>query len=302
MTKTATVFNIERFSTEDGPGIRTVVFLKGCSLRCKWCANPESQSRRPQILNKPAVCVGCKRCVAICPQRGIAQKDGMGFVTDFAACTLCNACVDGCYVGARTLMGEEYAVDALYREILKDVAYFHRSGGGVTFSGGEPLLYADFIADFAVSAHDGNFGVLIETCGQAPRQAFQKIAPVADSVFFDFKHIDSTRHKELTGTDNTLILENLSWLDANYEGFLSVRYPYIPGMNDDAAAVEGFIDYIARLKRVREIWFLPYHRLGLSKYQGLGLEYAMGDTSPLKMSDIDFLKQYQDRLSIPIRM
>jgi glycyl-radical enzyme activating protein family len=302
MTQTATVFNIERFSTEDGPGIRTVVFLKGCSLRCKWCANPESQSRKPQILNKPAICVGCSRCAAICPQKGITRREGMGFITDFAACTLCNTCVDGCYVGARMLMGEEYTPEALYREVLKDSPYFQRSGGGVTFSGGEPLLYADFIVSFAAEAQEGQFGLLIETCGQAPRDAVEKAALVADRIFFDFKHIDPERHKELTGADNRQIIENLLWLDENYAGFLSVRYPYIPGMNDDEAAVDGFIDFVSGLRNVREVWFLPYHRLGLSKYQGLGLTYEMGDTTPLKMSDVEFLKQYQDRLSIPIRI
>lgn len=302
MTRTATVFNIECFSTEDGPGIRTVVFLKGCSLRCRWCANPESQSRTPQILNKPVICVGCGRCARICPQQGIARRDGMGFITDASACILCGACVDGCYAGARVVMGEEFTVDALDREIMKDAEYFRRSGGGVTFSGGEPLLYGDFIVEYAGLVREKRFGILVETCGQAPLASVKSTSAVVDSIFYDFKHIDPERHRELTGADNGQIIENLRWLDDNYSGFLSVRYPYIPGLNDDVRAVEAFIDFVGELKNVREVWFLPYHRLGLSKYQGLGLEYAMGDTSPLRMSDIEFLKKYQDRLSIPIRI
>ncbi|MDR1612972.1 MAG: glycyl-radical enzyme activating protein [Planctomycetota bacterium] len=302
MTRTATVFNIERFSSEDGPGIRTVVFLKGCPLRCKWCANPESQSRKPQILGKPFVCVGCARCANICPQKGITRREGMGFVTDAKVCTLCGTCVDGCYIGARLVMGEEYTAAALHREIVKDAAYYLHSGGGVTFSGGEPLLHDDFIVEYSDYAREGNFGMLVETCGQVPLASVRKASAVADGVFFDFKHIDPGRHRELTGADNRQILENLEWLDGNYSGFLSVRYPYIPGMNDDPEAIGGFIDFVAKLGNVREVWFLPYHRLGLSKYRGLGREYEMGDAKPLKMSDIEFLKDYQDRLSIPIRI
>ena len=301
MTRTATVFNIERSSTEDGPGIRTVVFLKGCPLRCKWCANPESQSRKPQILWKPVICVGCARCVDICPQAGITRQRGGGFVSDEKACTMCGTCVDGCYIGARMAMGEEYTVEALHREVMKDADYYLRSGGGVTFSGGEPLLYDDFIVDYSYYARDGNFRVLVETCGQAPLASIKKASAIVDAIFFDFKHIDPGRHRELTGADNRQILENLEWLDGNYSGFLSVRYPCIPGMNDDPEAIEGFIDFVAKLQNVQEVWFLPYHRLGLAKYQGLGREYEMADTKPMKMSDIEFLKDYQGRLSIPIR-
>ena len=302
MTRTATVFNIERFATEDGPGIRTVVFLKGCSLRCKWCANPESQHAEPQILHKAAVCTGCGRCVGLCPRQGIAPIEGMGLIAHPDLCTACGTCIDGCYYGARVRMGDDYPVERLLDEVSKDAEYFRGSGGGVTFSGGEPLLHADFIADFAVRAAANGIGTLIETCGQVPLASFRKVAGVADGIYYDFKHMDAERHRELTGADNRIIMENLVWLNAEYRGFLAVRYPYVPGMNDDPGAVEAFIDFVTTLENVNEIWFLPYHRLGLSKYQGLGLDYEMGNTAPLKVSDIEFLKKYQDRLSIPIRI
>lgn len=298
----ATVFNIERFSHEDGPGIRTVVFMKGCSLRCRWCANPESQLSAPQILHKPAVCVGCGGCAEICPEKCIDRREGFGFITERKRCRLCLTCLDRCYVGARTLMGETYTVEALVAETLKDAEYFRTSGGGVTLSGGEPLLQADFVKEFADRMRGEGIETLVETCGQVPLVSFQKVHNSLSAIYYDFKHIDPEKHRELTGSDNRQILENLRWLNGNYSGFLAVRYPYIPNLNDAPEALEGFIDLVAGLDRVKEVWFLPYHRLGNSKYQGLGLEYGMGDALPLRVKDIEFLKKYQSRLGATIRI
>lgn len=302
MPTAATVFNIERFSHEDGPGIRTVVFMKGCSLRCRWCANPESQYPGPQILLKPAVCVSCGRCAGICPEKCVEPRENYGFITDRSRCGLCETCVDGCYVGARELMGRTYSVDALVKEVLKDAEYFRKSGGGVTLSGGEPMLQAEFAREFADRLQGEGVATLVETCGHAPNRSFRTVGDSVSAIYYDFKHFDPGLHQELTGADNRLILENLRWLNGNFSGFLAIRYPYIPGLNDAPEAVEAFIDLVAKLDRVREVWFLPYHRLGNSKYQGLGLDYGMGDTQPLRVKDIEFLKRYQDRLSATIRI
>lgn len=301
MTVTGTVFNIERFSSEDGPGIRTVVFLKGCSLRCVWCANPESQARRHEILHKPAACADCGRCLALCPE-GAIRRFGDGYIADAEKCRLCQTCVDGCYAGAREKIGEEYDVDRLLAEVMRDAPYFRTSGGGVTFSGGEPLLQADFVAECATRLKAEGINILIETCGNTPTETFKKVGNIVDFLYYDFKHIDSTRHRVLTGTGNETIVQNLRWLNTNFNGFLAVRYPYIPGKNDASKDIEGFIDFVAELDRVRELWFLPYHRLGRLKYHGLGLAYEMDGTDPLRVQDIQFLRKYEKKLSIPIRV
>ncbi|GHV62227.1 glycyl-radical enzyme activating protein [Spirochaetia bacterium] len=298
----AKVFNIERFATEDGPGIRTVIFLKGCALRCRWCANPESQSFDSQILFNGNMCTSCARCVEVCPRKGIEYYQDFGFITTNAECDLCGTCVKNCFFNARTISGEWYTREKLASEVLRDEGYYRQSGGGITFSGGEPLFYHSFIREFALLMKKRGIGSLIETCGHVPLEYLQNVADVVDIIYFDFKHIDSDRHLELTGADNHLILSNLAWLSANFTGFLAVRYPYIPGCNDDIKDVRKFIDHISKVDNVAEVWFLPYHRLGIAKYKGLGRPYLMEETQPLRMKDIDFLKNIGAEYGLNVRI
>lgn len=298
----ATIFNVERFSTEDGPGIRTVVFLKGCTLRCKWCANPESQAFRPEVLFHANACVGCGKCVEICPQGAVSYREGFGYITDPSKCDLCGECIRGCFAGARTMAGTEYTVESLMEVLLRDEAYYHESGGGITFSGGEPLLHSQFIKECAKQLHARNISVLVETCGMVPKENMMDAAGFADIIYFDFKHHDPEQHRLYTGADNRLILENLMWLDDHFKGFLSVRYPYIPDHNSSDHEIEQFIKLIQSMKHVAEVWFLPYHRLGLPKYQGLGRVYEMGEMKSLKMKDIAYLTDYEKVCGIPVRI
>ncbi|MBR2716146.1 MAG: glycyl-radical enzyme activating protein [Oscillospiraceae bacterium] len=286
------VFNVERGSSEDGPGIRTVVFLKGCGLRCRWCANPESKSGRPEILYIANVCVQCGECVRACSAGAVTFREGYGFISDMDKCVLCGECIRHCYVNARKLQGEEYTPEALTKELLKDEAFFRQSGGGVTFSGGEPLLQADFLCETADLLHREGVRSLIETCGFAPAESVRKAAEHVDAIFYDFKHADSERHRALTGQDNRRILENLAWLMDNFRGDLSVRYPYIPGCNDDEGAIRGFLEFMSRQERKAEIVFLPYHRLGLPKYIGLGRDYGMGDMKSLKREALEHIRPW----------
>lgn len=302
MEATATVFNIERFATEDGPGIRTVVFLKGCGLRCKWCANPESQETRPQILCNTNLCVECGRCAALCPRNAIENREGFGYITDDSRCTLCGTCVQQCYLNARSVMGTTYTVSELLEILLRDRTYYERSGGGITFSGGEPLLHEPFLREITRALHEAGLPVLVETCGFVGLAQLQQAAAYVDAFFYDVKHMDPEIHRQLTGSDNRRILDNLRWLAANYDGALSVRYPYIPQHNDDPRHITAFLDFVQSLSTVKEVWFLPYHRLGIPKYKGLGRVYPMGDRPSLKMADIAFLKEYQRNYSFDIKI
>lgn len=296
------VFNIERFATEDGRGIRTVVFLKGCSLRCRWCANPESQRAKTEILVKTNACIQCGRCKALCPQDAIYLKEGYGYITDQDKCSLCGACVKACYVDAREYMGKEYEKEELLGEILRDRQYYGMSGGGVTFSGGEPLRYYKLICWVGEQMRLRGYNTLVETCGHVPAQAFEAICDQVEYIYYDFKQINPVRHRELTGVDNTLILRNLEWLCRHYKGHLAVRYPYIPGCNGDDESIKGFFRYIKGLGNISEIIFLPYHRLGMPKYQGLGREYEMGDMGSLKKAEIGFLVEHARDYGLEVKI
>lgn len=298
----ARVFNIERYATEDGPGIRTVVFLKGCELRCKWCANPESQSFEKEILLKANACKGCGKCKTICPNQAIQYIPPMGYITQQGICSHCDICVDNCFEDARSLMGTDVTVDELFKELQKDEKYFKMSGGGVTFSGGEPLFYSSFIKECASRLKEKNISILIETCGHVPLEHIKQVYQMVDYIYYDFKEINPEKHKQYTGFDNMLILENLNWLDKYYKGKLSVRYPYIPGYNDAEEDIVGLLEYISKLNHVEEVVFLPFHRLGIPKYQGLGRDYIMGNMVSLKMKDIEFLKDYGKKYNVKIRI
>lgn len=294
------VFNIERCSTEDGPGIRTTVFLKGCLLKCRWCANPESQLFEPQILFKSVRCTGCGRCLETCPAGAIYYHPDYGMITDGNKCSMCRQCIDACYADARVVQGEDYTVEELMEVLIKDEAYYLASGGGVTFSGGEPLLYAPFIKKCSVLAHKRGWNVLVETCGCVPLANIKEAADDIDIIYCDYKHFSEERHLKLTGKDNREILSNIRWLDKNFKGELFLRYPYIPGCNDEVCAIERFLEFAESLEKVEEVVFLPYHRLGLDKYKGLGRAYEMGDMESLKIKDLQFLKEYEKKYRIKI--
>jgi len=298
----ATVFQIERYGSEDGPGIRTVIFLKGCALRCKWCANPESQWFEKQIMFNGEVCVNCEKCLNLCPRKCIEKLDGYGIITTGKECSQCGICVDNCYVNARSIVGIDYSVDDIIREVRKDELYYKESGGGVTFSGGEPFFHYEFINECAAELKKYDIPVLVETCGHVPLKNIQFCAENIDSIFFDLKHMNTDKHKSLTGMGNELILENLKWLNHNFKGSLSVRYPYIPGCNDEKQDIESFLGYISKLENVNEVWFLPYHRLGIPKYRGLGRKYEMPDMESLKFKEISFLKDYENKYGIIIKI
>lgn len=273
------VFEIERWSISDGPGTRTVVFLKGCPLTCRWCSNPESQSPRPQIGVFTAKCIQCNYCRDACRQTAaVAAVDG-GFDPG-RVCILCGDCVSACPTRSRRWMGEKMTPDAVLSRIKKDMIFYRKSFGGVTFSGGEPLGQPDFLSSVLKGCRRIGIHTAVETCGAFSRHSAVEAVKLLDMALFDIKQMDSRRHRELTGADNGTILDNARWISSLGIPMV-IRIPVIPGLNDDFNNIRATARFVRdRLPSAWGIEPLPYHRLGVSKYAALGLEYPMDDTPP----------------------
>lgn len=273
-TLTAFIFNIMRFATHDGPGIRTAVFFKGCPLSCWWCHNPESQSFLPDLLYFEERCRHCLDCAAACPQGAIHEVNGVVCTSD--ACTLCGTCTEVCMAEARQIAGKRYTVDELLAEVERDLIFFEESGGGVTLTGGEPLSQPAFASAFLRACRERGIPTAIETCGFAQPAAFLKAALLADLVLFDLKLVDAEKHRLHTGVPNDLILHNLETLVARRRP-VTVRIPVVPGVNDSPEDISGFTAYLGNLRPAR-VELLPYHRIGADKYRRLGRPYKLTDT------------------------
>ena len=278
----APVFNIQKFSVHDGPGIRTLVFLKGCPLRCPWCSNPESHTAEKQLVYEPRKCIGCLNCVDRCGHEALSC-DGGAIAVDPTRCLVCGECEEVCYSGALTILGKGMTCGEVLREIEKDIPFYRTSGGGVTFSGGEPLLYPDFIRHIAETCREKSIHTAVETSGSVSWEAFRKVLDGIDLFLFDIKHADSAMHEKTVGSGNETILGNLKRLCELGTKEVVVRIPVIPGFNAKAADMEGIADFIRSLgnaaEAVRGVQLLPYHKYGERKYAMLGLEYPCRDLS-----------------------
>lgn len=266
--KTGLVFNIQRYSIQDGPGIRTTVFLKGCPLRCWWCHNPESQSPEPEITVVEGRCVRCGQCWEVCPQNQAAQ-DGSGPLVDRVQCDHCGKCVSACPTGARQMMGTRMSVVEVMAEILKDRIFFDDSGGGVTVSGGEPLAQLPFLTSLLEACRAEAIRTAVDTCGFAPQEDLLSIAPLTGLFLYDLKMMDDDGHQRLTGVSNATILDNLKAL-GNAHDNIWIRVPVIPGFNDDERHLDAVAGFAASIRGVRQVNLLPYHELGMHKNEQLG--------------------------------
>jgi pyruvate formate lyase activating enzyme len=265
------IFDIKRYSINDGPGIRTTVFLKGCPLHCCWCHNPEGQSFAPEVMLRASRCLkGCFECLAVCPE-GALSKNGAIPVLDRIRCTACGQCAEVCPTQAIEAVGRLWSATELMGEIEKDRVFYEESGGGVTFSGGEPLSQAQFLDEVLGLCREQRIHTAVDTCGLAAPEVLERIAFRADLFLFDLKIMDDKKHIALTGESNRLILENLKSLAARGKKTI-VRIPLVSGINDDAENIRRTAAYLGALEGVPEISLLPYHRLGRDKSRGLDKE------------------------------
>ncbi len=288
---TGLIFDIQGHSVHDGPGTRTVVFMSGCPMRCKWCANPEGQFLRPRLMYKAQLCSRCPfRCVEGCPM-GAARpsKNGSPSVRfDRSACDRCDSldCTKVCYMQALRPSARWYTVDELMRLFNRDRCYWGPRGG-VTFSGGEPLMQHDFMLTLLKCCNEAYISACVETNGYVPRAVLQSVLPLVRWLFIDIKHMDSAKHAEGTGVPNEVILDNIRWINSSgWGGRMIIRLPLIPGYNDtleNAQATARFLSGVG----LTEINILPFHRLGASKYEQLGLTFDYAERRPSSPEMLD---------------
>jgi pyruvate formate lyase activating enzyme len=286
---TAVVTNIQGFSIHDGPGIRTVVFFKGCSLSCRWCANPECISKKPQVGFIERLCRNCGKCLETCPNNAIAPGENV-YRIHHDRCDSCGACVDSCPYNALVRYGEIMTVADVWDKVKRDKMFYDESGGGVTVSGGEPLLNAGFVKELFELCRNEGINTCVETCGLVNQEALLEVLPLIDLFLFDLKHVDPTIHKQYTGQSNKIILKNAAFLVQAGANIL-FRQPLITGVNDSPDHIREVAGFLHGLgENALNLQLMPYHRLGQDKYKALCLTYNMAKTKIMTSEEIDAVR------------
>lgn len=294
------VFNIQRFSTEDGPGIRTTVFLKGCPLRCLWCSNPESQSYTKQVAHRDSLCNGCGSCIKVCFLDAISVCPSGGSFKiriDRKKCNNCGKCVDVCIAGAIQFYGRSMTIEEVFNEVRKDRGYYSKSQGGVTVSGGEPLSQADFVVEFLRRCRKTGIHTTLDTCGYCSSSTLYKVLDLVDLVLFDVKIMNRRQHKQLTEKDNSVILRNARLIA--FKGVpMIIRVPLIPGINDSEDNLNEIAHFISELDNTLHVDLLPYHRFGENKYEMLDMEYQLKNVRPADNEKIHWCQEIFKRYGL----
>lgn len=273
-----TVFNIQRFSLFDGPGVRTVVFLKGCPLKCIWCHNPEGIEKIPQIMFNSQRCIACGECVDACPKKLHFIKDGLhGYLRQ--GCVGCGKCAKACPTESVSLAGKLMDTEAVMAEVMRDASLYNESGGGLTLSGGEPLFQGEFAIELLRAAKEKGISTCVETCGHAKRDIITEAAKYTDDFYFDYKATGDEMHKKLCGVPQTLILDNLAML-CELGAKVTLRCPIVEGENEFPEHIRGIGETAGKYSCIGEVQLEPYHRLGVSKSEKLGQTAAYDGKAP----------------------
>lgn len=295
-----TVFQIQKFSINDGPGIRTTVFMKGCPLNCLWCHNPESKGNQPDLLYDDRKCILCGACMAVCEKK-CHRVDRLSHEFDRENCMRCGKCAENCVANALEKAGYSITVEDTIREVMKDAVFYQNSGGGMTLSGGEPMAQFAFAKELLMAAKENGLHTCMETCGYAPWEHYNSIRNLVDIFLFDYKLTDPALHKQYTGVTNDRILENLRKLDAAGAAII-LRCPIIPTINDTPDHLAGIANTANSLQNILEINIEPYHPLGSSKLQMLGKDYPLAAlTFPEHETVEQWMREVRSRTSVPVK-
>ncbi|MFW5798459.1 MAG: glycyl-radical enzyme activating protein [Planctomycetota bacterium] len=290
---TGRIFEIQRFSIHDGPGIRTTVFMKGCPLKCLWCHNPEGISREPMLSFMPEKCIGCGYCFRVCPQHAHGMSDGT-HVLERELCRACGQCTTECYAEALELIGRDVTVDEVIDEVLRDKPFYETSGGGLTLSGGEPMMQVDFTEALLARARDEQLHTCMETCGFSSWDNYLRVLPMVDLFLVDVKDMDPARHREFTGVELAPIVQTIRKLHEAGKP-LMLRLPIVPGYNDRDDHFVAVARLVKELPGLEGVEIMPYHRLGTSKVDRLGLDASTREQS--SPPDDDMLRGWIDRFA-----
>lgn len=289
------IFDIKRYAIHDGPGIRTTVFLKGCPLTCAWCHNPEGIAKEPEFMWSEERCIHCKTCQSICPQNAVSFDHTPQI--DNQKCNVCNACSTACPSQALELIGKEMSVTHVVKEIEKDVLFYDESNGGVTISGGEPLMQPAFLYNLLKACKTRNIHTAVDTSGYAPLKTLTKISRYTDLFLYDVKGMNNETHKKVTGVSNTLILKNLKALSRTKD--IIVRYPLIPGITDSKKDIAAFAEFISSIP-VKEIDVLPYHKAGVEKAKKLKKPVFIAD--PPSAETVEDMRKMLKRVGMKVKI
>jgi len=302
----ARIFNIQKYNMYDGDGIRTLVFFQGCPLRCKWCANPEGLEKKYRVMLKSNLCVNCGACVSACPVgiHTISNKTLKHEVNRDIDCIGCGKCKEACLKSAISIVGEEKTISELLKIVEEDRTFYEMSGGGVTLGGGEVLMQPEAATSLLMACKQEGINTAIETCGYTKLETILKVAEFVDLFLFDIKNINSDRHHELTGVRNERILENLQELLKNKYN-VKIRMPLLKGINDSQDEIEKTMEFLLPYKDYKNfkgIDLLPYHKMGVNKYNQLGMEYPIKDDPSLKSEDLDRIESWIKKYDLPVKV